>query len=182
MIILIVHLSKKYTPAFLINSRIKLIGVSIAQTIIITITSVFFGMFYHFSNETGFLANANATTSIQQAHQGNFIHKITKEKVEGLLGTDTVFIDARLSRDYEAGHLEGAISVPIDCNDIERREATLNIAKGAQIVMYCQSAGCRYAEIVAIKLKEDGFTNISIYKGGWADWEEKNLKKKDASL
>ena len=45
--------------------------------------------------------------------------------------------------------------------------------------MYCQSSACKYAEIVAIKLKDDGYSNISIYKGGWAEWVAKNGKKED---
>ena len=47
--------------------------------------------------------------------------------------------------------------------------------------MYCQSAGCKYAEIVAIKLIDDGFSNISIFKGGWVEWAAKNGKKEDAT-
>lgn len=94
-----------------------------------------------------------------------------------MLDTDTIFIDARFSRDYEAGHLEGALSIPVDSNDVYMNNVTNNIAKDAHIIMYCQSSGCKYAEIVAIKLQEDGFRNISIYKGGWMDWKENNIKE-----
>lgn len=176
-IILALHWSKRFFPKSLLNSRIKFMGMSIAQVAGFTTAAVFIGMFYHFVNETGFLSNANAMITIQKAHQGNFIPKITEKKVEELLGTNTVFIDARLSRDYEAGHLEGAISIPVDSNDVERLDFTKDIAKNARIVMYCQSSGCQYAEIVAIKLQEDGFRNISIYKGGWRDWTAKNIKE-----
>ena len=154
-------------------------GLSAGQAVGLAFATVLSGMIYHFTNEAGFLANANSTTSIQQAHQGNFIPKISEEKVRTLLNTDTVFIDARYSSDYEAGHLEGAINVPVDANDVERYKVTENIAKDSHIVMYCQSSGCQYAEIIAIKLQEDGFTNISIYKGGWVDWTAKNIAKKE---
>ena len=156
-------------------------GLSIAQTVGFAIAAILIGMFYHFANDSGLLANATATTSIQKAHQGNFIPKITERKVHRLLDTDTIFIDARLTRDYETGHLDGAISLPIDANDIERKKATAGIAKSTRIVMYCQSSGCKYAEIVAIKLIDDGYSNISIYKGGWADWMEKNGRNKETS-
>jgi len=99
-----------------------------------------------------------------------------------LLDGDTVFIDARLARDFKAGHLEGAISVPVNADDEERQKATVNIAKDARIVLYCQSAGCRFAEIVAIKLMDDGFSNISIFRVGWNEWVAKNGKPKEAAL
>ncbi len=71
--------------------------------------------------------------------------------------------------------------MPVDANDIERQKATVDIAKDARIVMYCQSSACKYAEIVAIKLINDGYSNLSIYKGGWAEWKEKNGRKKETS-
>ena len=153
-------------------------GLSVVQAGVFIIVVVFTGMFYHFTNETGFLANANGTASIQQAYQGYFIPKITEEKVKKLLDTDTIFIDARYPFDYQAGHLEGALSIPVDSNDVFRNKATAHIAKNSRIVLYCQSSGCQYAEKIAIKLKDDGFTNISIYKGGWVDWTSKNIVTK----
>jgi len=119
-IILALYWAKRLVPVTLTNSRIKVMCLSIAQTTGFIILAVLIGMFYHFANGAGLLANANATASIQKAHQGNFIPKINEKKVHKLLNTDTVFIDARLRGDYEAGHLEGAISVPVDANDIER--------------------------------------------------------------
>ncbi|MHC4397411.1 MAG: rhodanese-like domain-containing protein [Planctomycetota bacterium] len=171
-VIAILHWARRRWPlATLVNSRSKLFGLSIVQTAGFGILALLIGMVYHFANDEGFLAHANATTSVQQAHLGNFIPKVSKNKVERLLGTDTVFIDARLARDFKAGHMEGAISVPVDANDTERHKATAGIGKDAPIVIYCQSAGCKYAEKVTIKLKGDGFTNISIFKGGWNEWK-----------
>ncbi len=86
-----------------------------------------------------------------------------------------------MSRDYETGHLEGALSIPVDSNDVYRHKVTNNIAKDTRIVLYCQSSGCQYAEKVAVRLIADGFTNISIYKGGWMDWMSKNSEKKEKS-
>jgi rhodanese-related sulfurtransferase len=173
-VIAIFHWARRRWPLVtLVNSRSKLFGLSIAQAAGFGILALLIGMVYHFANDEGFLAHANATTTIQQAHTGNFIPKVSKGKVERLLGTDTVFIDARFARDFKAGHMEGAISVPVDANDTERYKATAGIGKDAPIVIYCQSAGCNFAEKVTIKLKGDGFSNISIFKGGWNEWKAK---------
>jgi rhodanese-related sulfurtransferase len=180
-VILTLHWVKLLIPEKTQNTRIRLMSLSITQSTGFAITALLCGMIYHFVNDTGMLANAKATSAIQQAHAGNFIPKVSERKVHKLLNDDTIFIDARFSRDYKAGHIEGAISLPVDANDIELQRATSNIAKDARIVTYCQSAGCKFAEKVAIKLIDDGFSNISIYKGGWAEWVAKNGKKKDAT-
>ena len=182
IIILIVRWAKRRLPDAMLNSRRKLLGLSMTQGAIFAIAALLCGMVYHFANNEGLLANANATTAVQQAHLSNFIPKVSEKKVHKLLDGDTVFIDARLARDFEAGHLKGAINVPVDANDMELQKTTANIHKDARIVLYCQSAGCKFAEIVAIKLMEDGFSDISIFKGGWQEWVAKNGKPRQVSL
>jgi len=174
-IILAVHWARRrWLPTKVVNSRRKLWGLSIAQGTALGIVALLCGMVYHFANDEGFLAHANATASIQEAHQGDFIPKVSEEKVHKLLGTDTVFIDARLTRDFKTGHLEGAINIPVNTNDNERQKTMANISKDIRIVVYCQSTGCKFAEKVAIKLMEDGFRNVSILKGGWQGWLAQN--------
>ena len=180
--ILALHISKRCLPEMFLNSRGKLLGLSMGQAAGFAVTALLCGMLYHLANDEGLLANANATASIQKSHAGNFIPKIGERKVHKLLDSDTVFIDARLARDYEAGHLKGAISVPVDANDVERQTAVADIPKDSRIVMYCQSSACKYAEIVAIKLIKDNYSNISIFRGGWAEWVAKNGKPKEASI
>jgi len=177
-VILALHWAKRWLPEAMLNSRSKLFGLSMGQGAVFATMAILCGMIYHFVNDAGLLANANATASIQRAHAGNFIPKIGEKKVHKLLDTDTVFIDARFARDFEIGHIEGAVNVPVDANDVERQKTTSNIAKDARVVLYCQSSGCKYAEIVAIRLIDDGFSNISIFKGGWAEWVARNGKNK----
>jgi rhodanese-related sulfurtransferase len=178
--ILVIHWVKRWFPEELLNTRFRLFGLSIGHGVAFALAALLCGILYNFVNESGLLANANATNAIQQAHAGNFIPKINEKKVRKLLSSDAVIIDARLARDYKAGHLDGAISVPVDANDVERRKVTTNIPKNARIVLYCQSAMCKFAEIVAIKLQNDGYSNISIFKGGWVEWVAKNGKPKEA--
>jgi len=137
-IIFALHWAKRLIPKKLLDSRIKLMGLSITQAGAFAVAALFIGMLYHFANDEGLLANTNATAAIQEAHAGNFIPKVSERKVNKLLGNHTVFIDARLARDYQAGHLEGAISVPVDANDVERRQLVTDIDKDARVVLYCQ--------------------------------------------
>jgi rhodanese-related sulfurtransferase len=156
-----------------INWHVRL-GYSAAQTIGLLVLTFLLGMTYNFVNEEGLLSQINSTTSIQQAHYSNFIPKVTKGKIEELLDTDAVFVDARLARDFEVGHLQGAINVPVDSNDTKRRQIMAYIDKNSRIILYCQSDRCRFAEEVALKLLTEGYSNLSIFKGGWNEWVAKS--------
>jgi rhodanese-related sulfurtransferase len=151
-------------------SRRRLLGLSLAEGVGFAVAALLGGMLYHFAYDDGLLAYADATASVKRAHLGAFIPKIGVSYVRKLLDMETVFVDARIKRDYKSGHFEGAISVPVDCNDRQREEAMGEVAKEVPIVVYCQSAGCKFAEKVAIKLMEDGFSNVSVFKGGWREW------------
>ncbi len=174
-IILTVHWGrKKWLSSEAIVSRYRPFGYSMAQSFGLVIIALLGGMVYHFANDEGFLAHANATASIEQAHIANFMPKIGVGQVRQLLNTDTVFVDARHAHDFEAGHLEGAINIPAKACGCLCNKALVSIDKKAQIVVYYQSAGSRFAEKVAVKLAADGFSNISIFKGGWNEWKAKN--------
>jgi rhodanese-related sulfurtransferase len=174
-IILMVHWSKrKWLQPGAMISKPRLLGLSAAQGVGFVIVALLCGGVYHFANDEGFLAHANAAIPVQQAHAVSFIPKVSKKTVSKLLDTNTVFIDARLARDFHTGHLGGAINIPVDSNDTQRHNAVANIAKDTRIVIYCQSAGCPYAGVVSKKLIADGFSNISIFKGGWREWEAQN--------
>jgi rhodanese-related sulfurtransferase len=175
VIVLLVHIARSRLPAFLADmSHRRPIMLTAVHGLVIVIAAMLGGIIYHYANVEGLLANINATASLQKAHLNNFIPKIGERKVRKLLDTDTVFIDARISYDYEAGHLKGSVSIPIDVNDVEYRSATKRINKDSSIVVYCQSAHCKFAERVAVKLASDGFSDISIFRGGWAEWVAKN--------
>ena len=131
----------------------------------------------HFISDEGLLTNAQATQAIQQAHAGAFIPKIREAKVHDLMGNGAVLVDARLGADYRAGHLDRAISVPVDTNDVWRRERTASIPRESKVVVYCQSNACTFAENVALWLKDHGFSDVAVYRGGWVDWVAKNGRK-----
>ena len=86
---------------------------------------------------------------------------------------NTIIVDARRNTDYQAGHIDGAINIPTTLCAAGRNAKLANTPKDSRVIIYCQSAGCPYAEVVATHLKEDGFHNFAIYKGGWVDWNKR---------
>lgn len=150
------------------------LGLTVGQAVMIGLAALLCGGGYHFFHDEGLLANATATADIQKGHVADFIPKVSEKSVRKLLGGEAVLIDARYTRDYRQGHLRDAINLPIDANESLWNTAVDKIPEGQPIVVYCQSAGCKFAENVSVKLIEHGYTNISIYKGGWVEWTEKH--------
>jgi rhodanese-related sulfurtransferase len=146
------------------------VAVSMAQMGVSALVAFSVALGFHLMGEGGFLVYPDGTASVRHAHATDFLPRIGAPVAEKLLAAKGVFIDARLAPDFTAGHIDGAISIPVDSNDVIRRNALTGVPAHVPLVVYCQSTKCRYAEIVAGKLLADGFSDISIFRGGWLAW------------
>jgi rhodanese-related sulfurtransferase len=102
--------------------------------------------------------------------------EIAPEAALNLQRAGVLFIDARRSDQYEQGHIEKAISIPVWESDADRRISALT-ARGLQpdapIVVYCSGGMCEDAVHLAQKLAMS-FYNIYLYKDGFPDWSRRN--------
>jgi rhodanese-related sulfurtransferase len=80
-------------------------------------------------------------------------------------------IDARYPADYAAGHLPEAISIPLDMSADRRSQLLDDVSRGDPVVIYCQSETCPYSAVIAHRLLNSGFYNVSIYREGWTGWK-----------
>ena len=85
----------------------------------------------------------------------------------------TIF-DARIPEQYEAGHLPGALNLPV--GEIDQRLGTHAgwLMPETPLLVYCGGADCTDALELAIQLRELGFTDLTLYPGGYAEWVEYN--------
>jgi rhodanese-related sulfurtransferase len=96
---------------------------------------------------------------------------VSRERLKVLLGEGRiVLIDARPAREYEEGHIAGAISVPYEKFSEYFDKLTTTIPYTAMIVCYCRSETCDDSESLARELKFMGYLNVMLFKGGWDDW------------
>lgn len=153
-------------------SKPVLMTFSVAQSAGLVIVALLIGVVYHFANDEGFLAHPGATEPAIKANLASFIPKVSAKDIKSANG-GAVIIDARQTPDYEAGHIDGAINIPTTLCAAGRTAKLAEVAKNSRLIIYCQSAGCPYAEKVAANLMEDGFNNLAIYKGGWVDWDKR---------
>lgn len=80
-------------------------------------------------------------------------------------------LDARIPADYAAGHLPRALSLPVD--EAERRIGAYveRLTPQTPILAYCGGGDCADGLELAIKLREFGFENVTLYAGGLTEWK-----------
>lgn len=84
---------------------------------------------------------------------------------------DVLFVDARSSDNYDDGHIQGAISLPVGQFD-ERIESFLNRYSSDQpMVTYCSGRTCEDSHNLAQFLSDAGFTRVRIFIDGYPGWE-----------
>lgn len=70
-------------------------------------------------------------------------------------------------------NIPGSKWVPRD--QLDQRLPSLGAAKDEEIVVYCSSFTCTASKQAAEKLARAGFSKVSAYEGGLADWIEGGL-------
>jgi rhodanese-related sulfurtransferase len=99
--------------------------------------------------------------------------EIAPEDALDLHGRKALFIDARRSDDYAAGHIAGAHAMPVWEADIDDRvKALYEEGRNQQepIVIYCSGGNCEDSHMLSQKLWGLGFDNVLVYRDGFPDW------------
>ncbi|HLJ03402.1 MAG TPA: metalloregulator ArsR/SmtB family transcription factor [Solirubrobacteraceae bacterium] len=94
------------------------------------------------------------------------------ELIARLSRGDAVLIDVRPAEEYEAGHIDGARSIPID--ELERRLAEL--PKDREVIAYCRGPFCAYAHEAVRTLERSG-RQARRLDDGWPEWNLQQLSK-----
>ena len=81
-----------------------------------------------------------------------------------------VLLDARVPREYAAGHLPGALSMPLADAEARIADYVHLLDVDTPILVYCGGPECTDALDLAIRLRGWGFQAVSLYPGGFAEW------------
>jgi rhodanese-related sulfurtransferase len=109
---------------------------------------------------------------------GTLFLAIDGELVHRLFAADALFIDARRTSAYEAGHIAGARGVAVWEHDVDAKVAALAAEKlpyETVMVIYCSGGACEDSEMLAAKLGGAGFYNLYVYRDGYPDWVKRGL-------
>jgi len=115
-------------------------------------------------------ASAARLAEVERAarnYVGDDVEAITREELlERLRRQDVVVIDVRPEEEFEAGHIEGARSVPIE--KLEQQLAGLPADQ--EIVAYCRGPFCAYAHEAVRRLRAAGRPARRL-EDGWPEWQ-----------
>jgi rhodanese-related sulfurtransferase len=100
------------------------------------------------------------------------LEPVTREELARRLqdGDPPVVLDVRPAAEHAAGHLPGAVSVPVD--ELRRRLAELPAER--EIVAYCRGPYCAFAHEAVAVLREEGFTARRL-EDGLPEWQAAGL-------
>lgn len=103
------------------------------------------------------------------AHEylGEPVEAITQDELKARLQKgDLVLVDVRPEEEFEAGHIQGAVSIPVD----ELSDRLGELPQDAEIIAYCRGPLCAYAHNAVRRLRSAGHAARRL-EGGWPEWK-----------
>lgn len=80
-------------------------------------------------------------------------------------------IDVREQQEYQAGHADGAVSMPL--SSLAEMLPTFTIQKNAPVFVICQSGG--RSQVACTLFAAQGFSNVTNVDGGTLAWQSDKL-------
>jgi rhodanese-related sulfurtransferase len=108
-----------------------------------------------------------------RAYLGEEVESIGSEELRRRLRRgDVVLVDVRSPEEFDAGHIEGARSIPLE--ELEDRLAEL--PAGQEIIAYCRGPFCAYAHAAVRRLRDAGREARRLDEG-WPEWHLAELEE-----
>ena len=100
------------------------------------------------------------------------LEPVTRQELARRLrdGDDLVVLDVRPAAEYAAGHLPGAVSIPV--GELRRRLAELPADR--EVVAYCRGPYCAFAHEAVALLRQEGFAARRL-EDGLPEWRAAGL-------
>ena len=117
------------------------------------------------------LRNASATrvAEVERAahdYLGDEVEAISRDELlKRLRRNEIVLVDVRPAEEFGAGHIDGALSIPLDELDARLTE----LPADREIVAYCRGEFCAYANEAVRALRAAGRPARRL-DGGWPEW------------
>lgn len=97
---------------------------------------------------------------------GEEVEAVGRDELLARMGRgDVVLVDVRPQEEYEAGHIEGALSIPYD----ELRGRLAELPADREVIAYCRGPFCAYAHDAVRQLTDAGRTARRL-DDGWPEW------------
>jgi rhodanese-related sulfurtransferase len=112
-------------------------------------------------------AQLSEVSETVRAHFGDAVEPISVRELQRRIetGDDVVVVDVRPTSEYEAGHIAGAISVPLD----ELGDRLDELSGDIEIVAYCRGPYCVLAPEAVAQLQQAG-RRARRLEAGFPEW------------
>lgn len=87
-------------------------------------------------------------------------------------GDPVAIIDARSAESFAAGHIAATTIFNIPGDEAEAHLEKLEMLRGSDVILYCNSSTCDLSEQLYNVMQELGFEGMRIYTEGWDGWEQ----------
>lgn len=145
-----------------LRRKVGTIGVVTGLTLLVT-------MSLGFIPKSGILNSPVGVGSVQARFFPREFPVIDHRTMKERTGLGHILVDARPRKAFEYSHIPGAINLPVNSGILALSESARTLA-GGPVILYCQSDGCEWADLVAQQLDGRGVKDIQIYRGGMNDW------------
>jgi rhodanese-related sulfurtransferase len=144
----------------------KLIG----EALVIIGLSCVLGGATHYSIIRRFLAGEFRQSFVDTQKYAGIVFITLAEAQDLFSQGKAVFVDSRKPGEFAAGHVPGAVSLPLT----EGRDALEKLAalysSTQRLIVYCEGGDCQTSAAMARLLHDRGFWDIRVLIGGWAVW------------
>jgi DNA-binding transcriptional ArsR family regulator len=114
-------------------------------------------------------AAASQLAEVERAaanYLGEDVDRVGRDELrERLRRGDVVLVDVRPEEEFDAGHIAGARSIPLD--ELDRRLGEL--PSGLDVIAYCRGPFCAYAHDAVRRLRDAG-RDARRLDEGWPEW------------
>lgn len=97
------------------------------------------------------------------------------DEVQQVAASGGLIVDARSPEQYAAGHIEGAVSLPLVEIDAALQDFAARVDTNRSLVIYCSGFGCPDSFDLAVRLIESGYQDVRVFEGGYPEWRDAGL-------
>ncbi len=115
----------------------------------------------------GQLAEVKNALAAYRSRQHEFEQVSAEELRERLQNGEVILLDVRPRVEYEAGHLPGALSMPLE----ELAERLGELPRDLPVVAYCRGPYCVFADDALALLSEQGW-QVARLEEGVVEWQQ----------
>ncbi|GAB7028267.1 rhodanese-like domain-containing protein [Geotalea toluenoxydans] len=85
---------------------------------------------------------------------------------------EATLVDARDKTDFAAGHIKGALSLPLGDFDASLARFKGQVKPDATLIVYCNGFDCHDSMDLGNRLIKAGYGNVYVFLGGFPEWKD----------